>query len=71
MPRLDSDRPQSIDWEIGSGANHAISRHPGARSVTPASPKRMYAGVIGTRVQVSAYRMILFATIDAGVTMRA
>ena len=24
MPRLDSDRPQSIDWEIGSGANHAI-----------------------------------------------
>ena len=25
MPRLDSDRPQSIDWEIGSGADHAIA----------------------------------------------
>jgi len=32
VPRLDSEHPQSIDWEIGSraGANHAIPRHPAA-----------------------------------------
>lgn len=30
VPRLDGDRPHSIDWEIGSGADHANPRHPGA-----------------------------------------